>query len=223
MLNDELQIWHSMIDILNPGNSSWVIEKPLNDFERQLKLDRKTIQDAWIAASFTESSDALLRRYYLIHKKQVILHIERLTSYIEKSEAASDRYTVLNLMIAELQELLSFLNNYFPHYLGENDNKESSEMVSIDEHLSSRMILNLSVAQLACLIRLFYKTGYFPYAKIVEVIDFFATHFESKKRSPMSPGNLSKEYYGVTQKTAASMIAILEQMIKELKRQFFPD
>lgn len=222
MLSDELKIWHPMIDLVNPIYLTWNEIKTLAEYEQQLAKERKLIQDAWVAASFTDLSEVVLHRYFSHHKKEILILLDRLESY-KSLQIKSDRTELYNVFITELRELLKFLDSYFFSYLDEVNALEKTickNDVSVNQ--VERLPLKLSVAELACLIKLFYEAGLFPASTVIEVIRFFAKYFQTKRRSQISTGNLSKEYYSISQKTAASCRDILEKMIKKIDHQFFP-
>jgi hypothetical protein len=85
-----------------------------------------------------------------------------------------------------------------------------------------KLALNLSVAQLACLLRLAYDEGLFKETNLTAILHFFTDHFAAKKQHTISPGGLSKEYYGSGQVTAAVLRDKLQKMIARLNRNFFP-
>lgn len=85
-----------------------------------------------------------------------------------------------------------------------------------------KLALNLSVAQLAGMIRLGHQQGLFGDKNLSEIFRFMAASFSTKRQGQISPGSLSKEYYGTTQVTAAVLRDQLSQMVKNIDRDFFP-
>lgn len=85
-----------------------------------------------------------------------------------------------------------------------------------------KLAVDLSVAHLACLLRSFYEAGLFPGLSLTELFAFATSHFSTKRRTHVSAGSMSKEYYSITQQTAARVIALLTGLTAELKRAYFP-
>lgn len=86
----------------------------------------------------------------------------------------------------------------------------------------AKLSLNISVAQLACWLRLLYEEGLFKETNLKAIFQFFADHFTTKKQSSISTGGLSKEYYTGAQVPAALAKDHLEKMLSRLIRHFFP-
>ncbi|OCX54308.1 hypothetical protein BEL04_08600 [Mucilaginibacter sp. PPCGB 2223] len=83
--------------------------------------------------------------------------------------------------------------------------------------------LNLSVAQLACLLKLLYDEGIFCTENFSDILRFFSAYFRSKRQENISYGSLSKESYSTGQVTAAVLRDKFAQMIKKIDRHFFPE
>jgi|GEM_PF-5727084 len=81
---------------------------------------------------------------------------------------------------------------------------------------------NLSVAHLACLTRVFFSAGIYLSENIGDVFEFSARYFHSKKQENISKGSFSKEYYSVSQKTAAHVLGLLQKMTATLRHDYFP-
>jgi hypothetical protein len=81
---------------------------------------------------------------------------------------------------------------------------------------------NLSVAQLACLTKAFFNAGIYLSERITDTLSFSARHFYSKKQRNISRGSFSKEYYSVSQKTAAQVLDLLQKMAANIRRDYFP-
>jgi len=87
---------------------------------------------------------------------------------------------------------------------------------------SEKIPLNFSVASLACLTRLLFEEGFYAMDNITDILKFTAKHFHSKKQLHISPGSLSKEYYAITQVTAANVLDLLKRMSARVTRKYFP-
>ena len=82
--------------------------------------------------------------------------------------------------------------------------------------------LDLSVAHLACLIKLFLEENIFVSRNTKAVFRFFAANYQTKRQSAISAGSLSKEFYSIDQHTAARVRDMLQKMILRINRNFFP-
>lgn len=85
-----------------------------------------------------------------------------------------------------------------------------------------KLPLNLSVAQLACLLRLFSGEDLLDSPSLTGIFKFVSGHCQTKRQLVVSAGSLTKEFYSVSQKTAAVVREMLQQMISRINRDFFP-
>lgn len=88
--------------------------------------------------------------------------------------------------------------------------------------VQTKLVLNLSVAQIGCLLRVLVEADCFGHTPLTVIMKFVTENFSSKKQREISPGGLSKEYYSTTQVTAGKMITLFQRLIATLKRIFFP-
>lgn len=95
---------------------------------------------------------------------------------------------------------------------------EKNTLASAEE----KLIVNLSVAQIALIARLFYEEGCYGNATVTDVLKFIAAHYQSKRQEHISAASLTKEYYGVGQKTAAVIQDMLKGMAAKIAKQYFP-
>lgn len=100
--------------------------------------------------------------------------------------------------------------------------KSSQALISESPIPNEKITYNLSVAQIACFIRLFYEEGCYSTGNITEILKFTVRHFRSKRQEQISTGSLSKEYYGISQVTAAVVRDILTRMIQRINKNYFP-
>ena len=82
--------------------------------------------------------------------------------------------------------------------------------------------LNLSVSQLACLIKLLYDEGLIATTNLSEIFRITAASFRTKRQEQISAGSLSKEFYSTSQVTAAVVRDKLLKMVSRINRNFFP-
>jgi hypothetical protein len=87
---------------------------------------------------------------------------------------------------------------------------------------AEKMVLNLSVAQIACFTRLFYEENCFAPVSVTDIFKFTVRHYRSKRQEQISTGSLSKEYYSISQVTAAVVRDLLQKMIARINKQYFP-
>lgn len=86
---------------------------------------------------------------------------------------------------------------------------------------SKKFPLTIPVAQLACLLKLFYEESQVP-VTASELIRWAAANLSTKRQPDISPRSLSKEFYSVTQFTAARVREILLQMAGRINADYFP-
>jgi hypothetical protein len=104
-----------------------------------------------------------------------------------------------------------------------------SEQIAITEKAISelnksgkKLQLNLSVAQLACFIRLFFDENMLNTNNLSTIFRFFAQNYQTKRQQIISAGSLSKEFYSTTQVTAAVVREMLLKMVARINHNFFP-
>ena len=85
-----------------------------------------------------------------------------------------------------------------------------------------KLFLNLSVAHLACLLRLFVEEHLLGEVSLTDLFKFSARHYRTKRQQVISAGSLSKEYYSTGQVTAAVVRGMLQKMVSRIDRNFFP-
>jgi hypothetical protein len=89
------------------------------------------------------------------------------------------------------------------------------------EHIVKKLGFNLSVAQLACMTKAFFHADIYS-ENIGEIFTFSAGYFYSKRQGNISKGSLSKEYYSISQKTAAHVLGLLQKMTAAIRHDYFP-
>lgn len=82
--------------------------------------------------------------------------------------------------------------------------------------------LPLSVAHVACFLRLSLKENLAGTMPLTDVFDFVCSAFSTKRADDLSPGGLSKAYYSVSQVTAAEVRHLLTKMINMINLDYFP-
>lgn len=88
--------------------------------------------------------------------------------------------------------------------------------------LPAKLPLNLSVAQLACLVRTFYEEQLFNCKNLSAVTRFFAAHFSTSRQNDVSAGSLAKELYSIDQVSAAVVRGHLQRIIARIEQHYFP-
>jgi hypothetical protein len=108
----------------------------------------------------------------------------------------------------------------------EADRLEKQLSAEIALNLSTGILdkigLDLSVAQLACLIRALFDASITASDSLTAVFKFCTLHFTTRRQLTISQGSLSKEYYSITQKTASGVLDLLQKMTERIKRDYFP-
>jgi hypothetical protein len=82
--------------------------------------------------------------------------------------------------------------------------------------------LHLSVAQLACWLKLFQEEGLFATENLSDIFRSAAQTYRTKRQDQISAHSLSKEYYAISQVTAAVTRDQLLKMVARINREFFP-
>lgn len=100
--------------------------------------------------------------------------------------------------------------------------KVAGDGLATGAQLHEKIILNLSVAHIACLTRLFYEEGCFATNSVTDIMKSISKNYQSKRQQQISPGSLSKEYYSVTQVTAARVRDLLQRMTARINKSYFP-
>lgn len=87
---------------------------------------------------------------------------------------------------------------------------------------AGKINLDLSVAQLALILRLFFEENLLARNPLKHIFKTVSTTFRTKRQSQISSSSLSKEYYSIDQVTAAVVRNILQKMIIRINHTFFP-
>lgn len=87
---------------------------------------------------------------------------------------------------------------------------------------AGKMPLNLSVAQLACWLKLFQEENLLAEPNLSAAFRFTARHYRTRRQDQISPESLSKNFYDIDQVTAATVRGQLTQMLGRLNQAFFP-
>jgi len=85
-----------------------------------------------------------------------------------------------------------------------------------------KLALNLSVAHLACLLKLFFEENLLNTSSLSDIFRFISRHYRTKRQEIISPGSLSKEFYSTSQVTAAVVRDMLLKMVARINHNFFP-
>lgn len=88
--------------------------------------------------------------------------------------------------------------------------------------IRAKLPLNLSVAHLACFLKLFFEENLFKTSNLKDIFKFISCNFETKRQPVISAGSLSKEFYSTSQVTAAVVRDMLLKMVARINHNFFP-
>jgi len=88
--------------------------------------------------------------------------------------------------------------------------------------VTEKVSLNLSVAHLACFTRVFVEENIYNSPVLTPIFKFIAGHYQTKRQTCISTGSLSKEYYSISQVTAAVVRDKLLKMVARINREYFP-
>jgi hypothetical protein len=105
------------------------------------------------------------------------------------------------------------------HWIKEQ--KDALQMIQVVAP-PTKLFLDLSVPQLACLLHCLYDAGIFGNIKLTALFQFASSHFRTRRQDNVSAGSLGKEYYIIGQQTAARLMGLLEQLTTNLRKVYFP-
>lgn len=205
-MNDELHIWYRRLKELK-SNQAPASEK-IDPSTKALLAERKQITDAWLATAFSDLPELTLDRYFRFHQQE----LKSLTTEVESLVGTTADRKEAEDFLNELKELQAFLNRHFARYL---------LPLEILDILLDKVLINLSVAQLGCILRLTYESGLFPNITVAELIRCVVLYCRTRKQLHISARSLSKEYYSVNQVTAATCRELLTQLIKRIDKMYF--
>jgi hypothetical protein len=87
---------------------------------------------------------------------------------------------------------------------------------------TEKIYLDVSVAQLACFIRLLYDEGLLGKAALTDIFRMICNNFRTKRQLTISEGSFSKEYYGISQQTASRLDGFFQRLRERIRRRYFP-
>ena len=207
MLNDELSIWQPYLERLKSGNLHFA-DQTDDEFQKKLKENRKQITEAWLNVTFSETPEVTMGRYFRFQQQEIKWFIAQ----AEELNVSSEKRPLVSFLLNELRELQDFLKRHFLRYLIPDE---------LLEALTDKVLVNLSVAQLGCILKLAYEAGLFPNITVAELIRTVVLYCRTRKQPHISAKSLSKEYYGVEQVTAATCRELFEQLIKRIDKLYF--
>ena len=77
---------------------------------------------------------------------------------------------------------------------------------------------DLSVAHLACLLRLLHEEKIWMHQNQTALLDFFATHFSTRRQEDISAASLRAKYYNIERSTSEVVKDLLINMLNRLKK-----
>ncbi|MET3606920.1 hypothetical protein ABIC74_000762 [Mucilaginibacter rubeus] len=85
-----------------------------------------------------------------------------------------------------------------------------------------KLPLNISVKQLACLIRALYELGFYGQVSLTAIFDHAAAAFSTKRQQHISAESISNAYYALEQSSSLKVFRILSKALDFLKPYCFP-
>lgn len=106
---------------------------------------------------------------------------------------------------------------------GEQDviSKSNTQCQSNQSGDEEKIQLDISVAQLACIVKCFYEETAHYSVTVKSMLRLISQKIATKRQSEISYKSLSKSYYAVEQTTAASVLSLLEKIIFRIKKSYF--
>ncbi len=142
------------------------------------------------------------------------------------------KYELLLLSTCQYESHLSYdskspsINHMLKGWLKEEIIAVETSILTAEENARGiqhkKIFLNLSVAHIACLIRFFHEVKLFSGISLTDLFKVVAANHTTKRQETISWSSLSKEYYSITQITAATVRDILQKMITQIDHDFFP-
>jgi hypothetical protein len=161
-------------------------------------------------------------RFFAYYQKQFLDSMEEM-ALTEKLDFLQKRLSMLPL---EKQNGIPVYDSAWPSLAQMLKVWIQEEIISIQQTIKQQDIqklpLNLSVAQLACFLRIFNDEAIFGQSNLTELFKFIVSHYKTKRQSLISLGSLSKEFYSINQVTAAVTRDYLQKMIARINKSYFP-
>ena len=82
----------------------------------------------------------------------------------------------------------------------------------------AKIQMSISVAEMACLFKLFQQAGIINNAVHMEILHIISAHFSTKKVAQISLGSLHNKYYHVEMRTTESLRRIIQHLDRELDK-----
>lgn len=146
------------------------------------------------------------------YEEKVIFIKEKLIEIPDRqnSEVCYTAWPSVHIMISKWlkEELSSLLNT--PAF---------EKVIPYQNH--DKIQLDISVAQLACIVKCFYEEFINYSITVKSVLQMITKTVATKRQSDVSYKSLSKAYYSVDQNTAAAVLNILENITLKIKKFYF--
>ena len=172
---------------------------PVKSFERR---NKEFIRYYRCGATFLDSD------FFLPGKKQLLVYFNPFYSDADQSFSTSHEHKVA-LMLSHL---------YLKDFLIEEIKKLKNQEALATATTSFKVQTPLSVANLACLIRVFYEEKIFSTTNQTELLNFFASNFSTQKQEQISSTSLRSKYYNIETSSLENIKDLFFQMINRLKK-----
>jgi hypothetical protein len=199
-----IKIYHTEIN--RPVGTKAVQERYLRKELRKLKHffeNNREFYHYWRSGATFQDAP-----YFLRHKQELSLSLNSYYFDLDPHFSTSHDPKVARLLANEL--LKEFLENELALL-------RSKQMAATDEPLF-KIKTTLSVAQLACLLRLFVEEKLMSNPNQTELINFFACHFTSLKQEQISGSSLRSKYYNIEGSSTEAVKDLLFQLLNRLKK-----
>jgi hypothetical protein len=194
----------TLLSNASPGNLTGAFTDKLLELEFN-HMEIFTYLQEEISKSLTCDQEG--EKLSLLEKEAVQMHL----SQKESNERYDVRWPKLSIMLEKW--LLTEISA-----LKEKRNMQQCSCTRTNYKLK----LELSVAHLACLLRLFKKEGLLGAVQLTALFKFSSDHFSTKRAETVSNFGISKAYYSVTQVIAAEVKDMLLKMIQRINHDYFP-
>jgi hypothetical protein len=99
---------------------------------------------------------------------------------------------------------------------------EKSSNTSLLVNKPSKIPLNISVKQLACMIRALYASGYYGDISLTAIFNHSAATFTTKRQLQISPDSLSNAYYDISDSSVIKINRLFAKATEYLKAYCYP-
>ena len=187
---------------------------------KRVEVDRKLIElmiylNYNSRKTFSESTALVEASLAAINRVEIkIIYLSRLLMNVNQSPVKPG--TGYHLHIPTLKcQLAEFLDAQLVYFRGIIDLQLAAEQTKPEKEYKIK--LNLTVAQLGCVMRVCADAGYISVENTSELMRFLACHCETKKAERISEKSLRTKFYDIQEETQRAVKQILSKMVATME------